>query len=412
MPQQDFIVALSQLNGGMMFIASVAYLVAYLGADKDTRTILGALAVLGQVRSLLISDLYQTFRVNRVYGVMVPFLRLLILLIGVRQNVGTSLWSPGGPFELRNAMFITMVQTVFFWTQSKFFWTAFLHHWMPASKAAAFSSMACHTVHQWYLVLVVGNMFVSWCAWVQNQREVIRGLTLAMIGQKVLESVWAYFVRAEHGFSNSSLLQLIAINLSIALYAAIALHREVNGRWAEYIRSVFQWSYEPIKGGAYTHILYLLTVGAIVFLKPDWLVARYAQLPHVNGWQTSELETVVTTFGLHTIITGLNLYIATRVADHSFSKLITASAVLGHILYWSIAYITRNNVASGALEVMPSDALLVVPVLLTILSSLYYNYWHEGAVDEKVKIRQNRAQSPVRSRGRRAAVAVDTGFDQ
>ncbi len=324
-------------------------------------------------------DVAILHRGDRILGDSALYMRTflsVLLAVGIRRNQNVS--GPSFNLTLRNALWGVLVFNIFYHVQSTPSIVAgFWDKWL-GSKALSFATPAPMFYYSMQHYTSLGLFATGWIAFVHDHEAASRTSLLTFVSHHI---VWTliFLVKANvYGFSTANAALLVVQSGAVVTLAVKAISDSLRGEsFGSYLRSVFAWSYAPLKGGLYMQVLVLLASSVLMFL-PNDPISLHAT------WQTEEAKLARFGFGVTLLLSGLSLYVTTRVADRNLARSLTLF-VLGTNLYTVIAV----PFAKLAPAVFPQlqhyalgrivDTAMSVVMISSLLASLYIDFHRTAA---------------------------------
>jgi len=350
---------------------------------------------------MLLANVYTTelAGLNRVIGDGFLYLRTLLsvlLAVGIRRNENTS--GPSFSLTLRNALWGMILFNVFYHVQSSPSIVAgFWDKWLGA-KALSFATPVPMLYYSYHHMTAVGLIAIGWIAFVHEHEATSRTALLSFVLWHV---VWTlvFLIKADvYGFSTINAGIIVVQTGAVVTLAVKAIADSLRGEsFGAYLRSIFAWSYAPLKGGLYLQVIMLIGPSVLMFLPNDPLSSHAA-------WKTEEAQLARVGFGIVLVIVGVALYLATRVADRAVARSLSLF-FLGANLYAVIAVPFAKQAPAIFPQIQEMYALgRIVDTILSavtiggLLASLYVDFHRQHPAAEE---RQARADSPRTPRGGR-----------
>ena len=379
--------------GAVVILAQVASRAVMYGAG--TRHERSGIAAVTLVSAVFMSELSG---LNRILGDDWYYVRtvlIVLLAVGIRRNENVS--GPSLSLTPRNALFLVLTLNLFYHVQSgpqvvAVFWDKWL-----GSKALSFLTPAPLFYFSMQHFSALSFLASSWMVFVSGNVAATRTSLVSFV---LLHAVWTlvFVVNANtYGLSTFGAAFIVVQSGAVVTLVVKALSDSLHGESiGSYLRSIFAWSYSPIKGGLYLQVIAQL-LGALLMLVPKNVLGHHA------SWHTEEAVLARYGFGIALLLCAVSLYLTTRVADRGLARNLTLFALASNL--YAVLAVPFAKQSPDVLPLLGNYALgRIVDTLVSLVliggqfATLYIDF-HRG---EHAEVQEEQPRTPRGGRRRKA----------
>ncbi len=381
---------LSKYLAAVMAVLAVSRTLLYRTATREERSAIAATLLF---TSVVGTEVFGTGKVLPDSSFAMRTLIIFLLAMGIRRNQNT----PGPSLSLtaRNALFLVVLYGNFYHLQSGGrFYESFVRHWLGAQAPLFLAPVPRFfaSVHHFLGAFVIG---VSWVVFVLDKESATRAALLFWI---VFESAWTlvFVIKAgTYGFSQFSSALIIVQNGAVVALCAKALIESLfqsGESLASWARSVFAWSYAPIKGGLYLQVIAFALVSIVLFGPTETFSENLFNLAALG----SDVAVVCRRgLALTTALLAFKLYLVTRTADQALGRALTVlflgfNAAIILIVPSLISVPAISSLLSNYRAFVVVDTAAPAVMLVGLAASLYLDFHRDNEEDHASPRRRRR----------------------
>ncbi len=380
---------------------SMFFLFLWRISHRSQRTILAGIVLLSLILSLEFGAVQNVLRDSDALRIFL----LVSVAFGVRFNVGTS--GPSLSLSPRNVLWLMLlIDLVVSLSTGGQQVSSGVHTFIVPAKISSFleANSQVWYLQGWHLQLVL--MFANWIIFVNGDEHVVRVALLARL--VLLSFVHAFLIPSAEriGMNLSAWYPSVAIDVFSVVLILKSLSDSLHGTsFFAFLRSIFAWSYSPIKGGKEQQSIQKCFVLSNSLLKqgPYYICLQYIvsaislfffHFSHAHLFASEQSIANRQLLAIMYLGVSFSLYVIVRTADRQLSQLISFLLLFSHIAQFIIA--TRLMLSAGVLVISWITIAHYASGVIAILASIHhdYNHGHSQARDVVSAPKSPRAKSP------------------